>query len=371
MRNKLLAAGLIIFSLLLIGDGAQAQIIYGQPAAANIQTIFTGWSLEDSIGKGEINQFLIPITGFIPLGENFEASFYAASLSSTLSLPSSTYGLSGMSDIRAQANRSFMDDMYLLSAGINFPTGKKKLDIDEEWSIIEYLSKDYLGFPISRLGEGFGFNLLAGAARMLGEFKCGGSLMYQFNGSYTPYKDAPNYNPGDYFNLNGGVEWRKNSTQFNADIIGTFYTPDRTDGRKSFRQSPQFDFRLSGLYDMKTLDLSGALRYLVRGRNARYDAAENVLERLKVYGNEFDLSGRATIAINDWTLTPTAQMKLISKNEYDFGQSKIFSIGAALDKKIDKHAVFGFGFEYMTGTADDSKIDLSGIRMTSRLSAGF
>ena len=372
MRTKILYLGLLLISaLLIVNPDAYCQIIFGQPASADLQMVFTGWSLNYGDSTYEINQLMFPLNGFVPLGENSEANFYLANSSNRLNQPVASHDLSGLSDFRIQLNRSFLDDQLLLSGGVNLPVGKKKLNSADQWPVMEFLSRDFLGFPMSRFGEGFGFNLLIGGARMLGQFKCGSGITYQFNGSYKPLASGPDYNPGDMLSANAGAEWQRNSAKFNANVIGNFYTSDKSAGERNFKQGSQLDLRVSGLYDKKSYSFGGSLRYLVRGRNTRYGMNETVSEQLKIYGNEFGASGRISLVFNEWIFSPMGEVRLIAENEENFGNSKIYGFGGSLDKKIGANAAFGFGFEYLTGNADGGRIDLSGYRLTSHLAASL
>ncbi len=372
MRNKTCLIGFAIGLVLLIScPAADCQIIYGQPTSAQLQMIFTGWTLDYGDSAIDVNQVMIPLSGFVPLGKNLDANYYLANSSNKLNEPTSSSNLSGLSDFNIQVNHAFQDDAFLVSGGINLPTGKKKLSLTDEWPILQFLSRDFLAFPMSRFGEGFGFNLLFGAARMVGQFKCRGGISYQLIGSYTPINGGPSYNPGDMFNINAGAELQKKFSKFNADLIGTLYTPDKLGGTKSFKQGSQVDLRLSGQYGKKSYNLAAGLRYLIRGRNTDYGLNESVVEQLKIYGNEFGASGVISLMFNDWTFAPMAEIRLIAKNETGLGNSKVYGVGGSLNKNLGANTVFGFGFEYLSGKADASRISLTGYSLNSHLTAGF
>jgi hypothetical protein len=370
-KYKILTIALLGIFLLLYPT-AIGQIVYKQPSLTSLQLIYTGWTLENDTLKTDISQLMLPLGGYVALKDNMDANIYIANSSTQLVSPEQNYTLSGTGDIRIQVNHSFYNDALLLSGGINLPVGKKKLSLSNELIIMDYLSKDYLSFPMNRFGEGFGLNLLLGGAKMFGEFKCGGGLLYQFNGSYEPYNNGLDYNPGDMFSINAGTEWQKDSYILTGDIIGTIYTTDKLDNKKAFKQSPQADLRLGGIYKKESYNLGLNLRYLLRGRNTRYGQKEIIVEQLKVYGNEFDISGKASLLFGDnWTFNPLVELKIIAENEDNFGNSKIIGTGASLDKQIDKHVAYGFGFEYLLGTTNAGDIDLTGYRLTSHLTATF
>ena len=269
MFNNKIIKILILLTVVLFASasGALGQIIYGQPIAGDLQIIYSHWKLEEGGGTTEINQFMIPVSGFVPLGDNFEGRFYIVNASNKLDFSDNDYSLNGLGDLRLQVSRSFADDRLLASVGVNLPTGKKELNFSEEWIVLQNLSYNYLNFPVRRLGEGLGVNLLLGAATMMETVRVGGSVEFQYNGEYKPYENGENYKPGNQFSISAGADTRIGQVAYNAGITYTLYSDDKLDDSKTFRQSDQVDFRFGGAYDNERFGISSSLRYLVRGRN--------------------------------------------------------------------------------------------------------
>lgn len=364
---------LCLAGIMLAATPLQSQIIYGQPGAGNLRVFYSHWSLEDDRGTTEINQLSIPINGFIPLRDNFETRFYITSSANNLTFADKDMSLAGLSDFRIQANRSFLDDKLLLSAGVNVPVGKKKLNQSEERVIVEILSENYLTFPTRRFGEGLGANILLGGAATVGSFRCGGGVMYQYNGSYDPYENVTDYDPGDFVSVNANGSLQTGKSMLSADIIFTYFALDRLGDEKVFKQSPQLDLRVGAGLKEERFDLGGNVRYLIRGRHTRYDAASgDIISQLKLYGNEFSISGVWTYYPSEkWYLAPTLETRLISGNEEDFDNSSIFGFGAAYGRDMGKNINFDAGFKYFIGSADGGDIDLTGFQITSGLTASF
>lgn len=373
MENRYKLTALLAFAAIIaVACPACGQIVYGQPTTGNLQFIYNNWTLKKSLVEVGISQTTVPLSGFVPLGENLEAEFYVATSSNSLDLSLVELNLSGLSDFRLQINRSFANDALLLSGGVNLPTGKKNLDLSAEWLVLQYLSQNYLNFPTIRLGEGFGFNLLFGGAAMLGSVRCGAGVMYQYNGTYKPYADAGDYNPGDLLSMNAGGDLQKGLSSLSGDIIYNVYTADRLDSKKIFRQSPDADLRLGWIYDNKAYVVNTGFRYQIRGRNTRYDEGDEILEQLKLYGNEFSAGGSVIWNIKkDWSVAPSLEIRLIAGNEQVFGSSKIFGFGGTLGRKLGKNADFVFGYKYFTGSTDGGNIDLSGFQLTGGLNIGI
>ena len=374
MENKKFIGGLLIIGVIFLAiSPSYGQIIYGQPAAGSLQTIYSHWSLKNDSTTTKINQFTIPVNGFIPLGDNFETQVYVAGSSNDFSRPGNDYSLSGLSDFRIQASHSFSNDRFLMSLGLNLPTGKKELDQTKERAIIDLLSENYLAFPLRRFGEGFGFNLLLGGATMLGAMRCGGGVMYQYNGSYTPYTNDENYKPGDFFSVNANANMKFGKTTLTTDVIYTNYASDKQDEDKIFRQSPQLDLRLGANYDEPSYGIAGNARYLIRGRHTSYDVVTGaILSQLKIYGNEFSINGMFLYHPGEkWSLGPILEFRLTADNEEGLGNSSLFGAGAAYTRRLGSSLVFDLGFRYYSGSADGGNIDLSGLQFTSGLRASF
>jgi len=361
--------GLVSFLVTL--SPAYGQIEYGRPASGGTQFFYSHWSLEDSSGTIDINQLTIPVRGFIPIRDNLEALFYIAHSSNDLEYSNAESSLSGLADTRLQLNRSFSDDQLLLSVGINLPTGKKKLNRYEELPVLRMLSQNYLSFPMRRFGKGFGFNVLLGGAQMLGELRCGAGIMYQYNGTYSPYQDTGKYDPGDFVSINAGADWQKNEMTFTFNAVFTAYANDKFEGNKVFAQSTQLGLNLAAAYDGQDYDVGAGIGYLLRGRNTFYDPDKGDREG-HVFGNEFEIRGYLTRRLQQvWQVTPSAQLKLVGANDLGFGSSTIFGFGAGVGRTLSEQLAINFGGKYFVGNADGGAIDLTGFQLTASLTANL
>ncbi len=369
---KRLILSAVMFAVLLV-TSVSAQIIYGQPASGSIRVVYTDWSLEEEGGKTTLSQLAVPVNAFVPMGENLEARFYIANASNDLDERGTAYSLSGLSDTRIMFNHSFNDDRFLAGLGINLPVGKKSLSLEEEWIVIDYLSDNYLSFPMRRFGEGFGVSLLLGAATMIGEAHCGAGLMYQYNGTYEPYDGYDKYNPGDLLSFNVGTEITRNNLTLTGDLAFTFYTADKVEGAKVLQQGNQVDFRLNSYYDNEMYSISAGIRYLLRGEQTNYDpATESELQKLKSYGNEFAIDGTVSwFPVKNWYIAPSLEYRTIAANEKGFDNSKILGYGGAIGRSLGEKLNLDIGIMLYTGDADGGIIDLTGYRITGGIVSAF
>lgn len=388
--KKLIVLGGLTGLVLSCAPAVSAQIVYGQPAVGEAQVVYYHWKTAADGEESTISQFMIPLTGFLPIRDNFDMTFFVANSSNTLADLDQEYKLSGLGDFRLQANHSFAADRLLVSASINMPTGKKELG-NEQMPVLFELSKNYLEFPMRQFGEGFGFSLLVGGALELAEgLRTGGGVTYHYAGKYTPYEmsisikpsiadplladttiiDYDGYDPGDIFSVNGGFDYEREKVTYSLDLIFSQYLADKLGDVKTFRQSRQFDWRLRGVYTGEKVQVAGLARYVWRGKNRLYDEAGAWAYTRKLFGNEFQLSGQLTYPFaGGWYAAPSADLRLIAENEMGFESSSVVGFGADAGKKMNDNFEARLGFKLYTGSADGGDTDVSGYRITLGLTA--
>lgn len=375
---------LVVVLSLFMAASASGQIVFGQPASAQAHFVYSSWTLTENIFGVEttISQWYIPVHGFVPLRDNLEARIYLATSSSSGSVEGFDLenSVSGFSDARVQISQALSDDRILISGGVNLPMGKTELDIFDEYPLITVLSQDFLDFPLRRLGEGLGFNLMLGGATAVGEARIGGGVMYRFTGEYTPYSGtfgdttivAGDYNPGDVITVNAGADLPTGNITWSTNVIWTMYGDDKLDGVKTFKQSQQLDFGIIGSYRSDPYIINGWISYVLRGNNTEYAGADLVPSESKYYGNEFAAGASFTYkTAGDWSFTPVAKLRIIGENELSFGSSNIMSFGATVAKTISQGLGASAGFRYYTGSAISDLIDLTGYQLSVGLLAEF
>ena len=372
MRNKALLY--IICLLIAIGGVSPAfgQIRYGQPTAGQLKFTYSHWKIENGDTATTIDQMSFPVSGFLPLKDNLEMHLFFAGATNNVDNDDGDISLSGLGDMRLQVNQSLANDQWLISVGMNLPTGKKSLNPAGK-QILSVLSENYLSFPVRRLGGGFGFNMLLATAKASGNTRYGGGIMYQFNGTYEPYEGTGDYNPGDMISANAGVDIVSDPTVVSVDVIYSLFTEDKIEGNKVFKQSPLLDLRLGVLRKMGSSSASLRLRYAMRGDNKWYNSgSQEVISSLQLFGNEFLLAGNASFAVGESChVIPLAELRLISENEMNLGGASIFGFGSNFDYKFGKQTKLSLGGKLYTGSADGGNYDLSGVQLTAGLTASF
>ncbi len=387
--NKLILVGALAILFLSSAPETAAQIVYGQPAAGNTRVTYYHWQTETDGVERSLDQFMIPLSGFVPIRDNFDLTFFVANCSNTYETDLGEYKLSGLGDLRVQASHSFADDRLLFSGTVNLPTGKKELEQDQS-GVLGALAASYLDLPMRKFGEGFGFSLLVGGAIEVREgLRAGAGVAYEYVGSYTPYSGISHvdtatgdtvrfdgYNPGDVFSVNGGLDYERGATLWSLDLIFTQYDADKLNDVKTFRQSRQFDWRLRSDYVGERISLSGLVRYVWRGKNRRYDRAGGWIDALKLFGNEIQIAGELSYQFDGgWYAIPAVDFRLVESHEIDFeidfDKSSVLGFGATIGKQVGAGIDANIGGKFYSGSANGGDIDISGYHLTFGLTATF
>ncbi|MDY0110105.1 MAG: hypothetical protein RBT60_09235 [Candidatus Krumholzibacteria bacterium] len=367
--RRILISSLLLAAVTLAAPVAVAQILYGQPTSGNLGLIYTHWKLEGLGGELTLGQWLLPINGFLPLGDDLEARYYVARVGNTLSTIAGDQELDGLTDLRVQIARSLARDRYLLSAGLNLPTGKTGLDPDGELPVMTLLTQNFMQLPARRLGEGFGLNLLAGTAATWGGRRVGFSVAFNYEGAYEAYEGAGDYDPGDSLVLTAGVQGGRGPWTWHGDVAFTTHGDDQLDGRKVYSQGDQLGWQAGAQLARPNRRASVQARYLIRGRNEQFDAAESLASRLKVYGNELALAGTlAWVRFDGLYGGPVAEFRRIAGNEYGFGGTTVLGFGLLAGRSLGRQFDLSGALRFFTGNTDDGNIDLSGYQVSLSLS---
>lgn len=351
------------------------QIVYNQPYSASLNFYYNSWSLDNQLAGGteDFSQRTFSLSGFMPLRDNFEARYSIVTASNTLDMNNTENELSGVGDLRVQFSHSFYSDRVLLSAGVNLPTGKQELDTGQELQVIEFLSRDYLSFPVRRYGEGTGFNLLAGGATSLGPVKCGATASYYYTGTYTPYAEFGDYNPGNTFSVGGSAELTSDRIHYSAQLSYSISGTDQLDGDDIYKQADRFTTYLAASYNEQPYMVTAGTRIILRGENTRYSITDGAIEsQLKKYGDEFDIFLHLDYsAAESWLLGARLATRQISSGEEAMDRASIYSFGLSVSRKLSDHYRANLGGIYHTGSTDQNDISLSGFQMTASLSAAY
>jgi hypothetical protein len=169
------------------------------------------------------------------------SAFANAHVEQTGTGPKKTSTITGPTDTQIRANYSIGTDFVVLTAGVNVPTGRSTVNAQEQLAA-GLIGSDFLGFPISNMGTGFGGTAGVAVARPLGTWNLGFGASMRHSAQYDPFDvtgvELKHYQPGDEYRRRIGLDHPVGTGRFtvgvtyskfgNDDLGGSIYnTGDR------------------------------------------------------------------------------------------------------------------------------------------------
>jgi hypothetical protein len=173
-----------------------------------------------------VSEFAVPVYAIVPvtpqLSFDVGSSFTQARVEHTGS-PAST--ISGLTDTQVRGNLVLGNDVVVLTAGVNLPTGKSTVRTDQEVAA-GLIGADFLAFPIAQMGTGFGgTGGIAVALPIAGDWNFGVGASMRHSAQYDPFDASGStvlhYQPGNEYRARVGVDHPVGTGRF---TIGATYS---------------------------------------------------------------------------------------------------------------------------------------------------
>lgn len=368
MMRKIL---FIAVAVVLLAGEADAQIVFGSPPSARARIVYQSWTVDNDVtgDKFDVSQWYFPVYGFIPVAEDWEVHVSSATAGTQSDSSGTDVSINGLNDTRISVLHSLFDDRVLVGAGLNIPTGKATLELDQS-GLGQVLTTDFLNFPAKNYGEGFGLYLESAYARQLGRMQFGVGAGYLLSSSYSPIKGSDSYNPGDKFVLGGNLGLNHDFGFGYAYLRYSSFGTSTQDGIDVYKIGAITELALGSSFIYEQFESDGGVRILLRKADSRAISGELVEFDNNNYGNDFRIftnlgyrirgAGKASILID---------YKSISANGFGTGddeyagKSNVFGIGAAFERPVSDQVYLSASFRTFSGSADDGNLDLSGLEI--------
>ena len=159
----------------------------------------------------KVTEMAFPLYALVPILPNFSVdvgtAFAMAKVENANTGSSSE--ISGLTDTQVRANYTFGQDLIVLTAGVNLPTGSATVD-PSELDAATRIGSDFLTFPISGFGSGLGFTGGVAVARPVGMWNLGFGASVRQSGEYEPFRDATGvatkFQPGPEYRARVGLD---------------------------------------------------------------------------------------------------------------------------------------------------------------------
>jgi hypothetical protein len=198
---------LLLPALLLI-----ARVAAAQDAGVRISPQFISYTL-GAPSNNTISEMAIPLFAFMPVTKaltlDVGTAFASARVTNTSGGQSNQSTISGLTDTQIRATVNLGSDLVLLTAGVNVPTGRSTVKPAEQ-AAAGLIGNDFLLFPISSMGSGFGGTGGIAVAHPFGDWNLGAGFSVRHSMPFDPYQTAAGtnlrYAPGDETRVRLGVD---------------------------------------------------------------------------------------------------------------------------------------------------------------------
>lgn len=155
------------------------------------------YSIKTPINE-QVSQFAFPMFVTVPvlpqlridIGSAYAVAHHERQVADTSGGFTTTKSdLSGLTDTQIRANYSLGDDFVVFTAGVNLPTGSATVRA-EELEASTRIGSDFLSFPISGFGSGFGMTGGVAIAKPAGSWNLGFAASMRYASEYEPFQDA-------------------------------------------------------------------------------------------------------------------------------------------------------------------------------------
>lgn len=188
----------------------------------------------------KISQFSVPLFATVPVLPALTIDVGTAFATATLERRTVdgsnnpvtlTSEMSGLTDTQVRANYTFGQDFVVLTLGVNAPTGSATVDA-EELEAATRIGSDFLMFPISGFGSGFGVTGGVAIARPVGSWNVGFGASMRHSSEYEPFRDASGtalkFQPGPEYRARVGVDHPFGTGQISFGLTFSQYGDDKS-----------------------------------------------------------------------------------------------------------------------------------------------
>jgi hypothetical protein len=187
-----------------------AQSIYD--VGARIAPQFHSYSV-DAPSNLKVSEFAVPLFVLVPISPSFTidvgTSYARSHVEQTALGKTTTSSISGLTDTQVRGHYVIGNDFIVLTAGVNLPTGQSTIP-ESKLVAASLIGSDFLSFPISNMGTGFGGTGGIALARPLGEWNLGVGVSMRRSAQYDPFDvgggPALHYQPGNEYRARVGLD---------------------------------------------------------------------------------------------------------------------------------------------------------------------
>lgn len=337
---------------------ADGQVIPGAPYGGSLEAYYQTWDVDEGSGTTTISQTYVPVNVFLPFTDRFEAKLSSAYVSMTRDNDfDPSQSVSGLADVKVQADASFLERRLIVGLVANLPSGQGELTGVEQDVVFDFVSPD-LSVRTNRLGEGFNFGGTVSFANALSPtvtLGLGASVLSR--GAY----DTSLPGSSSLIHLSPGIEARASTTLdvlagssvFRLSSILATYGTEKVNDVDYYRIGQEWTIAADYVvgYAMGRGQFSFGVSELLRFHNSVRSNGSFGTEAASTNGNYLVVN-----ALNDYQVSPrlrvevTAVGRLVGANDFNVGDSKVWEGGLAATLLPSENIALTLGGRYITGS---------------------
>lgn len=189
-------------------------------------------------------QFSVPLTAATPLGRAWTVDVTSVYTTSAVRYDAPFLGglrrggtdrVAGFSDLRARLTGRLLDDRVVITAGLNAPTGRTRLD-SAQLAATRVFASPGLGLAPPPVGAGPSGTLGLLAARTVRQWAVAAGASYERRGTYAPVSaivagvQSLDFVPGDVLRFSLGGDGLVGRSRLNASLALDLFARDRLRG---------------------------------------------------------------------------------------------------------------------------------------------
>lgn len=352
MKRTLIAASLLAMPLALPAQGFGDMGVILAPHS----TLYTFTSSTGATRS--IAQTAIPLVFTLPVSERLSIDLSTAyAVTDVIADGGSVSAIKGLTDTQLRGNFTLGERLLVFTVGLNLPTGQYTIPEGQQEAAGQ-IGNDFLGYPISSMGNGFAGTGGIAFARALGDWNLAGGASIRKSTEFAAYSVASaefRFTPADEYRLNvgidrpvgdGQVQFGLSYSAFGADMADTtsYSTGDRVIASGAY----SFPVRNS------TVFLSGWNLYRLEGQQLGGEAPkENVL----------NLAGGVSFTAREVLIQPNVEMRLWQVDGVKAGN--LLNAGVRLRFGVGNFSFYpqvGYSVGNLYSLQDGTSADVTGIR---------
>lgn len=352
MKRTLIAASLLALPLALPAQGLGDMGVIVAPH-------LTSYTITSPAGgKRTIAQTAIPLLFTLPVSERLSLDLSTSFATTDVKNDSGTVSsINGLTDTQLRGNYTFGDRMLVLTVGINIPTGQYTIPEDQQEAAGQ-IGNDFLGYPISSMGNGFAATGGLAFARAVGSWNVAGGVSMRKSTEFAAYSVESadfRFTPADEYRVNVGLDRPVGDGQVQ---LGLSYSAFGSDMADTTSYSTGDRLIASGGYSFPvrsaTVFLSGWNLYRLAGQQLGGDAPKE---------NVFNVAGGVSITAKNVLIQPNLEMRLWQVDGVKAGN--LINTGVRLRFTAGSFSFYpqvGYAMGHLYSVQDGSASDVTGLR---------